>query len=119
MEFSGGGIRNGILNLVLKDLNELYAAYMPFVRNGGLFIPSRRSYRLGDDVFFLLELMDEPEKIPLSGKVVWITPKGGAGNRLAGIGVQFDENQGQLVDKIDTYLAGEPLSNSKAATHTM
>lgn len=117
MEFSGGGIRNGILNLVLKDLNELQAAYMPFVKNGGLFIPSRRSYRLGEEVFFLLELMDEPEKIPLSGKVVWVTPKGVASNRWPGIGVQFDEHQGPLVDKIDTYLAD--TANSQAVTHTM
>ncbi len=87
MEFSGGGIRNGILNLVLKDLNELHAAYMPFVKNGGLFIPSRRTYRLGDEVFFLLELMDEPEKIPMSGKVVCMTPKGVASYRWPGIGV--------------------------------
>ena len=116
MEFSGG-IRNGILNLVLKDLNELQAAYMPFVQNAGLFIPSRRTYRLGEEVFFLLDLMDEPEKIPLSGKVVWITPKGAAGNRWPGIGVQFDEHQSSLVDKIDTYLAG--TSNSQAVTHTM
>lgn len=117
MEFAGGGIRNGILNLVLKDLNELYAAYMPFVQNGGLFIPSRRTYRLGDEVFFLLDLMDEPEKIPLSGKVVWITPKGLGGNRRQGIGVQFDEHQNPVIDKIETYLAG--MSGSKVATHTM
>lgn len=33
------GPRNGILSLTIKDKSVLYAAYMPFIRNGGLFIP--------------------------------------------------------------------------------
>ena len=85
------GPRNGILSLTIKDKSVLYAAYMPFVRNGGLFIPTAKSYKLGDEVFMLLNLMDEPEKIPVAGKVVWITPQGAQGNRVAGIGVQFGD----------------------------
>ena len=30
--------RNGILSLAIKDKAVLYAAYMPFVRNGGQLI---------------------------------------------------------------------------------
>ena len=82
-------VRNGILSLAIKDKAVLYAAYMPFVKNGGLFIPTKKDYELGDEVFMLLNLMDEAEKIPVAGKVVWITPKGAQGNRAAGIGVQF------------------------------
>lgn len=70
------GPRNGILSLTIKDKSVLYAAYMPFIRNGGLFIPTNKNYKLGDEVFMLLNLMEEPEKIPVAGKVVWITPKG-------------------------------------------
>ncbi|QVM87777.1 PilZ domain-containing protein [Pseudomonas lalucatii] len=69
------GPRNGILSLTIKDKSVLYAAYMPFIKNGGLFIPTNKSYKLGDEVFMLLNLMDEPEKIPVAGKVVWITPR--------------------------------------------
>jgi type IV pilus assembly protein PilZ len=75
------GPRNGILSLTIKDKSVLYAAYMPFIKNGGLFIPTNKSYKLGDEVFMLLNLMDEPEKIPVAGKVAWITPKGAQGNR--------------------------------------
>ena len=57
------GPRNGILSLTIKDKSVLYAAYMPFIKNGGLFIPTNKSYKLGDEVFMLLNLMDEPEKI--------------------------------------------------------
>ncbi len=64
------GTRNGILSLAIKDKAVLYAAYMPFVRNGGLFIPTKKEYELGDEVFMLLNLMDEAEKIPVAGKVV-------------------------------------------------
>lgn len=85
------GPRNGILSLTIKDKSVLYAAYMPFIRNGGLFIPTNKNYKLGDEVFMLLNLMEEPEKIPVAGKVVWITPKGAQGNRAAGIGVQFND----------------------------
>ena len=59
--------------------------YMPFVRNGGLFIPTNSSYKLGDEVFMLLSIMGEDEKIPVAGRVIWITPKGAQGKRTAGI----------------------------------
>ena len=107
-----------ILTLTIKDKNALYAAYMPFVSNGGLFIPTSRKYQLGDEVFMLLTLMEDQERIPVAGKVVWITPVGAEGNRQAGIGVQFsDQDRGQTQKKIETYLAGA-LSGDKA-THTM
>ena len=77
------GGRNGILSLTIKDKSVLYAAYMPFIKNGGLFIPTSKQYQLGDEVFMLLKLMDEPEKIPVAGKVVWVTPKGAQGNKVA------------------------------------
>jgi type IV pilus assembly protein PilZ len=111
------GPRNGILSLTIKDKSVLYAAYMPFVKHGGLFIPTNKNYRLGDEVFMLLNLMDEPEKIPVAGKVIWVTPKGAQGNRAAGIGVQFDGEDETARTKIESYLAGS-LSSDRP-THTM
>ena len=81
--------RQGILSLTIKDKAVLYAAYMPFLDNGGIFVPTNKRYSIGDEVFMLLTLMDEPEKIPIAGRVVWITPVGAQGNRQAGVGVQF------------------------------
>lgn len=117
MQPIGGGARNGILSLTIKDKAVLYAAYMPFVKHGGMFIPTNKTYRLGDEVFMLLTLMDEPEKIPVAGKVVWVTPKGAQGNRAAGIGVQFSDQDDTAVNKIENYLAG--MLNSDKPTHTM
>ena len=110
--------RQGILSLAIKDKSALYAAYMPFVKNGGLFIPTNKPYQLGAEVFMLLTLMDETEKMPVAGKIVWITPKGAQGNRAAGIGVQFsDQDGGATRSKIETYLAGALKSDRQ--THTM
>ena len=90
--------RQGILSLTVKDKYALYAAYMQFVKNGGLFISTSKSCKLGDEVFMLLSLMDESERLPVSGKIIWITPPGAEGNRAAGIGVQFsDQDNGVAV----------------------
>jgi type IV pilus assembly protein PilZ len=113
-----GGPRQGILSLTIKDKNALYAAYMQFVKNGGLFIPTSKQYKLGDEVFMLLTLMDEVERLPVAGKIIWITPVGAEGNRAAGIGVQFsDQDGGAARNKIEGYLAGALKSNRP--THTL
>jgi type IV pilus assembly protein PilZ len=111
-------LRQGILSLTIRDKSALYAAYMPFINGGGLFIPTKKSYRLGEEVFMLLTLMDETEKIPVAGKIVWITPTGAQGTRAAGIGVQFSEqDDGAARNKIEGYLAG--ALESERPTHTL
>jgi type IV pilus assembly protein PilZ len=110
--------RQGILSLSIKDKNALYQAYMPFVTNGGLFIPTDREYQMGQEVFMLLNLMEETERLPIAGKVVWKTPVGSAGYRTSGIGVQFSDQDGGLARaKIETYLAG--ALGTDRSTHTM
>lgn len=110
--------KQGILSLTIRDKNILYAAFMPFVKNGGLFIPTNRQYSLGDEVFMLLNLMDEPERIPVAGKIVWITPKGAEGYRSTGIGVKFnDDDNGSTRARIENHLAG--MLDSSRPTHTM
>jgi type IV pilus assembly protein PilZ len=110
--------RQGILSLSIKDKNALYAAYMPFVVNGGLFVPTNRDYDMGQEVFLLLNLMEETERLPIAGKIIWKTPTGSDGYRSAGIGVQFSNQDGGMArNKIETYLAGALASDR--STHTM
>ncbi len=110
--------RQRILSFAIKDKAALYAAYMPFVRNGGLFIPTSKRYSLGDELFLLLQLMDEKERIPVAGTVVWITPLGAEGNRQVGVGIQFsDQDKGDARRKIEEYLAGS--LEADRPTHTM
>lgn len=115
----GGMPRQGILSLSIKDKTALYQSYMPFLKNGGLFVPTNKHYEIGDEVFILLTLMEDNERIPIAGKVVWITPTGSQGNRLAGIGVQFGAGaDGEAArSKIETHLAG--MAASERPTHTM
>ncbi|MDH5435108.1 MAG: PilZ domain-containing protein [Gammaproteobacteria bacterium] len=113
-----GSSKHGILQLTLKDKSVLYSAYMPFVKNGGLFIPTNKEYQLNDEVFMLLSLMDDKERLPVAGKIVWITPKGAHGNKAKGIGVQFSsQDKGVTRGKIETHLAG--TLESERITHTM
>lgn len=116
-QISGG--RAGMLSLSIKERTALYAAYLPFVKRGGLFIPTNRPYQMSDQVYMLLTLMDDPNKLPISGKVVWITPGGAQGNRQQGIGVQFDENDGSntVRGKIEGIL-GNAMKATRH-THTM
>lgn len=110
--------RQGILSLTIRDKAVLYSAYMPFLKNGGLFIPTSRTYQLGDEVFMLLNLMDEPDRIPIAGKIVWITPKGAEGNRSNGIGVEFSNDDGGATRaRIENHLGGS--LESARPTHTM
>lgn len=110
--------QQGILNIAIKDKSALYSAYMPFIKNGGLFIPTNKPYLLGDEVFILLQLMDSQERLPVAAKVVWVTPRGSQGKRTQGIGVQFSEQDGGATQrKIENYLGG--ALQADRPTHTM
>jgi type IV pilus assembly protein PilZ len=91
---------------------------MPFLHGGGLFIPTNRSYKLGDEVFMLLQLPDDPAKLKVVGHVAWITPVT-QGNRPQGIGVRFSEKDGgiEVRNKIEGMLVG--ALKSSRPTHTM
>lgn len=113
------GTRPGVLSLSIKEKSALFAAYMPFLNGGGLFIPTSKTYKLGEEVYMLLSLMDEPAKLPVSGKVVWITPPTGHAGRAQGIGVQFAANESgrSAHNKIQGLLGGS--LKSTRPTHTM
>ncbi len=108
----------GVLSLAIKEKSALYAAYMPYVKGGGLFIPTNKSFKIGEEVFMLLSLVDDPMKLKVVGKVVWLTPVAQA-NRPQGIGVQFSEKDGgiEVKNKIEAILGGALKANR--ATHTM
>ena len=111
--------RPGVLSLNIKEKAALYASYMPFIKGGGIFIPTNKIYSLGDEVFMLLALLDDPARIAVSGNVVWVTPPGAHNNHQQGIGVQFSANEaGSMARvKIENLLGG--YLQSGRTTHTM
>ena len=117
INFENSEMRPTVLSLTIKDKSALYAAYMPFLISGGLFIPTNKSYQMGEEVFMLLTLLEEHEKLSVAGKVVWITPSGAQGNRAAGVGIQFSDKDDVARTKIEAILGG--VLKSSRPTHTM
>lgn len=111
--------RTGVLAVAIRDRSALYGAYMGFVKGGGLFIPTSRPYRLGEELVLLLTLMQEAERLPVTGRVVWVTPRGAQGGKMAGVGIQFADDDGGRTarNKIEGYLAGALQSDRQ--THTL
>lgn len=112
-------IRPSVMSLTIRERSALYAAYMPFLQNGGIFVPGNRACQLGDEVFLLLHLMQDDARYPVAGKVAWITPAGAANNHTQGIGVQFpDDEAGRRVRQRIEEILGTALGSSRP-THTM
>jgi type IV pilus assembly protein PilZ len=111
--------RPSVLSLAIKEKAALYAAYMPFLKHGGMFVPSAKPYKLGDEIYLILALMDDPNKYPIAGKVAWITPAGANNNKAQGIGVHFpDDETGQRAKLRIEEILGAALRSSRA-THTL
>ena len=97
--------RKGVVLFSITDRGALYSSYMSFVKNGGVFVPTARTYELGDEVFMLLQMMDDTSMLPVKGNVVWITSAGAQGNKTPGIGVQFcEEDEGKAKVGIELVL---------------
>ena len=111
---SAGVARPSVIQLVFREKGALYAAYIPAFADGGLFVPTTRDYKLGDDIYLLLSLPDEAQRYPVAGKISWITPANASGGRTQGVGVRFpsDEKTRLLRIKIEQIL-GTSLSSNK------
>lgn len=111
--------RPSVLSLPIKEKAALYAAYMPFLANGGIFVPTNKRYKIGDEIYLILTLMDDPTKYPIAGKIAWVTPPGANNNKAQGVGVHFSADEsGQRVKARIEELLGAALRSSRA-THTL
>ncbi len=110
----GGSARPSVIQLVFREKGALYAAFIPLLTDGGLFVPTTREYRLGDDIYLLLSLPDDPQRYPVAGKVAWITPPNASGGRTQGVGVSFpgDEKTKLLRLRIEEIL-GTAIGSSR------
>ena len=116
---SPGVARPSVLSLPIKEKAALYAAYMPFLANGGIFVPTTKPYTIGDEIYLILTLMEDVTKYPIAGKIAWITPAGANNSKAQGIGVHFssDESGRRVKARIEEIL-GAALGSSRA-THTL
>ncbi len=112
-------LRPSVVSLAIRDRAALYAAYMPFLRNGGIFVPGTRTCKLGDEIFLLLSLMDDEQRYPIAGKVAWITPFGAGNRHTQGFGIHLpDDDTGRRLRQRIEELLGTALGSSRS-THTI
>jgi type IV pilus assembly protein PilZ len=105
-----------VISLAIKDLTVLYTAYMPFVNNGGLFIPTKKAFNIGDVLPLVITIIDEANKYSVQGKVIWITPAS-SHSKPPGIGVQFTgPSAAELSKKIQDLLLGYGKNNEPTNT---
>ena len=108
------GGRSSVIQLSFKEKGSLYAAYIPMFLDGGIFVPTPRDYKLGEDFYLLLTLPDDVQRYPVAGKIAWMTPPNASGGRSQGVGVRFpsDEKTRIIKQKIEEIL-GTSMSSSK------
>jgi type IV pilus assembly protein PilZ len=111
--------RPSVLSLAIKEKAALYAAYMPFLVNGGIFVPTNKVYKIADEIYLILSLMEDASKYPIAGRVAWVTPAGANNNKAQGVGVHFpaDESGKRVKTRIEEIL-GAAVSSSRG-THTL
>ena len=107
----------GIINYSIRDQQTLYSSYMPFVNGGALFVPSNRVFPLGEEVFVVVTLPESSERIPLTGKVVWVTHRT-QGQRPGGFALSLLGDEGKKLKMlIEKQLAS--ILGSDRPTYTL
>ena len=110
--------RSTVLILSIKEKLALLAAYMPFLKNGGIFIPTDKSYQLGEEVYAMLTLLDDNQKYPVVGHVAWINYPNSLNGKMQGIGIHFgtDEASMKARKRIEEMMKG--LGQTAISSHT-
>lgn len=98
---------NGILTFNPSDKLTLYKSYMPFLKNGGIYVTTPKPYQMGAQVFVLATLPETKERMPIVGEVVWIHTSTSV-TRPAGIGLRFldTKENAEFREKIEQIIVG-------------
>lgn len=109
---------SGVIPLSYKDVDQLHSAFMPFLKNGGLFIPTNIVYSMGQAVWMVVQLPEVDEKFQVKGVVSWLTPENSTYRSHQGVGVEFADGNGVVLrHRIKTLLAD--IEDNKAETFTL
>ena len=106
-------------NLHIEFITErdLYQSYMPFLKQGGLFVRTPEYFELGTEISLDVLLPDSLEKSNVKGVVCWLTPVGAQNGTPPGIGVSFTEDPENVRAQIEKMIARH--LNSAEPTLTM
>lgn len=93
-----------LIKIAIPTADMLSACYMPFLERKGLFVPSAQQRCVGEAVFLVLRLGAENRFSAGSAHVCWTTPMHCSDGRVAGFGLHFDDEHGELAQSIQTSL---------------
>jgi len=110
--------RPSVVSLSYPDKRSLQKAYMPFLKNGGLFLPTSTQRDMNEEIFLLVTLPESDKPIPVPGTVVWKTPSGAVDSKPQGVGIEFKGREGNSLRSRIEGLLGPEVSSSNP-THTM
>jgi len=105
------------INIEFKSEHDLYVAYMPFLKEGGLFIRTGESYEIGSKIELNVLLPDSLEPSLIVGNVCWLTPLAAQNGTPVGIGVSFVDDPEKIRHQIEQVIARQ--LNSSEPTLTM
>jgi len=111
--------RPSVMQLTIKDRAALQAAYIPAFKDGGIFSTTSREYFLGDELYVLLSLPDDPQRHAIAGIVAWITPENTPSGRTQGVGIRFPSDQKSVLLKTKIEAMLGPLLMSDRLTQTL
>ena len=103
-------------SLDIKNQNELYQHFMPFVKNGGFFVSSKHAFALGDSVQLRLAPYLVDELVVVQGTVIWVSFNGDSSLDIQGVGVQLTASEGELVSTIKCLLDDIPQTYKSTLT---
>jgi type IV pilus assembly protein PilZ len=104
------------INIEFQSDHELYISYMPFLKEGGLFIRTAEPYELGAQVELNILLPDSLEPSFVKGEVCWLTPVGAQNGTPVGIGVSFNDDPDKIRIQIEQSIARQLSSSEPTLT---
>lgn len=118
---SSAAIPGKIVSLRLESKPIIYASYMSFTEYGGVFLPTKDPFNMGEEVLLALELVtpSKVEKLYVKTNVCWINSNPSAGGRPKGVGLAFGSDETGIKAKgiLEALLSG--VLNSDHPTYTL
>jgi len=87
------------ITATIANLEQLKSAYLPFLVNGGVLVPSEADHEIGNDVLVELNLFCCNEPLDFSGKIVWTSPSNMHTEAMLGTGIEFSDEQAKALCK--------------------
>jgi type IV pilus assembly protein PilZ len=104
------------LALEFETDKELYLAFMPFIKQGGLFVRTHDSYQINSEISLEVTLPDSLEASQVIGRVCWQTPVAAQSGAPAGIGICFIEDPDNVRNQIEKTLGASLNANDPTLT---